>query len=37
MEKYQSSVMSLMEVLGGKLGMDISFLAGEFELFYYSE
>uniref|UniRef100_UPI000AEA77E8 hypothetical protein n=1 Tax=Vibrio parahaemolyticus TaxID=670 RepID=UPI000AEA77E8 len=37
MERYQSSVMSLMEVLGGKLGMDISFLAGEFELFYYSE
>ncbi|HIF9214975.1 TPA: hypothetical protein ACX6QF_000431 [Photobacterium damselae] len=37
MGKYQSSVMSLMEVLGGKLGMDISFLAGEFELFYYSE
>ncbi|PSV23507.1 hypothetical protein C0W44_01570 [Photobacterium leiognathi subsp. mandapamensis] len=37
MEKYQSSVMSLMEVLGGKLGMNISFLAGEFELFYYRE
>ncbi|EOW9310190.1 hypothetical protein ACN258_003593, partial [Vibrio cholerae] len=37
MERYQSSVMSLMEVLGGKLGMDISFLAGESELFYYSE
>ncbi len=37
MERYQSSVMSLMEVLGAKLGMDISFLAGEFELFYYSE
>lgn len=37
MEKYQSSVMSLMEVLGGKLGMDVSFLAGEYELFYYSE
>ncbi|MGF1831791.1 hypothetical protein L4D04_22100 [Photobacterium angustum] len=37
MARYQLSVMSLMEVLGGKLGMDISFLTGEFELFYYSE
>lgn len=37
MTRYQLSVMSLMEVLGGKLGMDISFLTGEFELFYYSE
>lgn len=37
MEKYKSAVMSLMEVFGGKLGMDVSFLAGEYELFYYSE
>ncbi|HGS5787507.1 TPA: hypothetical protein ACMDWQ_003506, partial [Vibrio cholerae] len=37
MEKYQSSVMNLMKVFGEKLGMDVSFLAGEYELFYYSE
>ncbi|MFD1009509.1 hypothetical protein [Oceanisphaera ostreae] len=37
MERYQSSVMSLMEVLGGKLGMDVSFLTGEYDLLYYNE
>ncbi|MGF1713331.1 hypothetical protein L4D08_00260 [Photobacterium chitinilyticum] len=37
MENYQLAVMSLMEELGRKLGMDISFLAGEYDLFYYSE
>jgi hypothetical protein len=37
MEKYQVAVTSLMEVLGSKLGMDTSFLAGDYDLFYYSE
>ena len=37
MAKYQISVASLMEVIGSKLEMDISFLAGDYELFYYDE
>ena len=37
MEKYQSSVINLMKSIGSKLDMDISFITGNYELFYYDE
>ncbi|WP_025557944.1 hypothetical protein [Vibrio parahaemolyticus] len=37
MLKYQKSVISLINELGTKLNMDISFTSGNYDLFYYDE
>ncbi|MBF4432876.1 hypothetical protein EA848_25530 [Vibrio anguillarum] len=37
MSKYQKSVISLINELGAKLNIDVSFTSGNYDLFYYDE
>ncbi len=37
MDGYQSAVISLFELFGNKFDMDVSFLSGEYDLFFYDE